>query len=185
MNETKKLNSYRLAKGYDKYFSGQGIDIGCGPDPLDPKVFTSIASIKTYDRVDGDAQTCSNLQNESFDFAYSSHCLEHLPNPKEALQNWIRITKPGGHIVVAVPHEIYYEKNLWPSRFNSDHKVSFRMEPLTIMPRSINVFDLVKDLPAELVSCELLLHHFDFSHFWKDQTLGDAVCQIEFILRKN
>lgn len=188
MYETSKLNNYRLARNYQKYFRGLGIDVGCGNDPLNAQVFGSNAVV-SYDTKEGDGQTCFNIPDESFDFVYSSHFLEHTQDPALALQNWIRICRPNGYIVFAVPHEIYYEKNMWPSRFNSDHKWSFRMEPVTSLPRSINIYDLLAtDIiksHTEIISVELILNNYDFTNFSADQTLGNASCQIEAILHKN
>lgn len=184
MNETSKLNQYRKESGYDSFFYGHGIDIGCGPDILNRSVFTNIESCFGYDIAQGDANLCHNLEGNSFDFVYSSHCLEHMVDAELALKNWIRICKPGGHIIVAVPHEVYYEKNIWPSQFNQDHKHSFRMEQHTILPSSIFVPAFLSRFPVEVVSCLLLISNFDFSRFWEDQTIGSAICQIEFILKK-
>jgi SAM-dependent methyltransferase len=185
MNETRKMNQIRKDKGYDLYFSGNGIDIGCGRDILDDRVFTNIRSVQPYDRPHGDANLMANIEDDTFDFVYSSHCLEHMVDPELALKNWIRICKPGGYVVVAVPHEIYYEKLVWPSYYNPDHKCSFRMEKTTNMPKSIFLEEFFPKFEnVGLVSCELYLVNFDFTKFWQDQTLGDAICQIEFVLRK-
>ena len=137
MNETSKMNHVRKERGYDAYFIGHGIDVGCGSDALSSDAFPAIESVLAYDREQGDANTCENLADEAFDFVYSSHCLEHMHDPKASLRNWIRICKPGGHVVVAVPHEVYYEKLQWPSSYNADHKWSFRMEMISPLPRSI------------------------------------------------
>jgi len=186
MKETSKLNAYRLSKGYENFFKGDGVDIGCGDDALSNIVFPSISSVKPYDLKDGDAQICASLSDNSFDFVYSSHCLEHLISPREGLSNWIRICKPQGHIIFAIPHEIYYEKGLWPSRCNGDHKWSFRMEPSTLLPKSINVYDLLTSFSDQIsvISVDLLLHNFDFTKFYRDQTLGNGVCQIEVVIQK-
>lgn len=185
MNETRKLNAYRKENGYDAYFTGHGIDIGCGPDPLDVSVFTLIKTLKKYDTLQGDANTCENLADNSFDFVYSSHCLEHMHNVHVALKNWIRICKLNGFVVFAVPHEVYYEKNQWPSPFNNDHKFSFRLEPYTVMPKSIWMQELLSEFTnIKVINCSLLLINFDAARFWNDQTLGETVCQIEVILKK-
>ena len=184
LNETSKLNNYRLEHGYDKYFKGRGIDIGCGSDMLSPLVFPSITSIVPYDIEDGDANYCSNLADESFEFVSASHVLEHMVDPCMALSNWIRITKNGGYLVIAVPHEFYYEKNVWPSLYNSDHKWSFRLEEKTVMPKSRNVYDLLKLYRnIEAISVELLLR-MDLTYPMVDQTLGAGICQIECVLKK-
>lgn len=184
MRETSKLNNYRKHAGYDAYFVGHGIDIGSGDDILDKSVFTRIESVLPYDKDQGDANLCQNLADNSFDFVYSSHCLEHMNNVEQAFRNWLRICKPGGHLVVAVPHEVYYEKNIWPSFFNQDHKFSFRLEQHTMLPKSIWVQPFLAHFPVSVLACSLLLFDFDFATYWQDQTVGNAVCQIEFVVKK-
>ena len=187
MHETAKMNKVRLERQYDRIFVGMGIDIGCGNDLLDKNVFKNIKTVLPYDLEQGNAQTCSNLKSNSFDFVYSSHCLEHLDDPFAALNRWVDICKPEGYIVVAVPHEVYYEKGVWPSLYGFQHKWSFRLEDKTSMPKSINVKELLSKLSnrVAVVGTELFLLNFDFARFWEDQTLREAVCQIEFILKKN
>lgn len=184
MNETNKMNLIRKENGYDNYFCGHGIDLGCGNDILNANYFNRIISIQPYDVEHGDANHCANIQDNNYDFVYSSHLLEHMRDPALALKNWIRICKSGGYVIAAVPHEIYYEKMIWPSRYNHDHKYSFRLERTTVMPKSIYVPEFLSTFNAKVVSCELYLLNFDFTKFWEDQTLQDAVCQIEFILQK-
>jgi SAM-dependent methyltransferase len=40
-----------------------------------------------------------------YDFCFASHVLEHIANPLKALQGWIRIVKPGGHIILVLPEK--------------------------------------------------------------------------------
>ncbi len=42
-----------------------------------------------------------------FDFVIASHVLEHLPNPCLALEEFLRIVKPGGIVYLVVPHKDY------------------------------------------------------------------------------
>ncbi len=40
----------------------------------------------------------------SEDFVFSSHMIEHHPNPIAAIKEWYRIIKPNGYIIMVVPH---------------------------------------------------------------------------------
>ena len=43
------------------------------------------------------------FQDESFDFVYSYHTLEHIPNPLQALQEMNRVLKLGGGYMIGTP----------------------------------------------------------------------------------
>ena len=96
-SETNKSYEYRVKKGYGDFFQGRGVDIGCGKAPLSQAVFNGITELVEYDNEEGqsenDGNTCSNLEDGSFDFVYSSHCLEHMDDPYSSYRNWIRTIK--------------------------------------------------------------------------------------------
>lgn len=185
----RRLQDSRFAT---RYFRGNGLDVGGGGDSLAlyREFFPLIKNIFVYDRPHGDAQLLANVADETFDFLYSSHCLEHLRNPREALQNWLRVIRPGGHLVINVPDEDLYEQGQWPSRFNSDHKLSFTIaKPQSWSPVSLNVLDLLGALrnEAELLSLNLVDQGYRQATLPRgiDQTRTPmAECAIEFILRK-
>lgn len=174
----------------NKYFVGYGIDIGGKPDPLSlyKELFCQLKGIKTWDWEDGDAQFLAGVASNSLDFIHSSHCLEHLNKPEEGLQNWFRVIKEGGHLIITVPDEDLYEQGQFPSTFNADHKWSFTIyKQSSWNEKSINVLDLIKTLDntAELLKIELLhsTYRYDLPRF--DQTLTPVgECGIELIIRK-
>jgi len=49
----------------------------------------------------------------SFDYAYSVSVLEHIPEPgdEQALRELARVTKPGGRVVVTLPHAEQYRED--------------------------------------------------------------------------
>lgn len=174
---------------HSSFFVGEGIDIGSGNDPLGnyAQMFPAIESVRAWDIEDGDAQVMKGVDNESFDFVHSSHCLEHMHDPREALRNWLRILRPGGHLIITVPDEDLYELGVWPSRFNSDHKWTFTIyKPHSWSPKSINVVDLIREFGSQISVERLnLLRDFFLEEAairGLDQTLGPvAECSIEFV----
>lgn len=117
--ETAKARDRRLREGwFQKFIIDPGIDIGCGIDPIND----------TFDRWDaiygdGDATFMDGIPDEHYMTVISSHLLEHLHDVKEAVSNWWRILKPGGHLIIVVPHrDLFEEKKELPSLRNSDHK---------------------------------------------------------------
>lgn len=43
--------------------------------------------------------------DNSVDFVFSSHVLEHFFDPIKAIKEWLRVTKQGGYVVIIVPHK--------------------------------------------------------------------------------
>jgi len=193
MWEQSKAAKRRFSDGlfHNRYFVGEGIDIGGKPDPLHQfrGVFPMMREVRTWDLEDGDAQYMEGVPDDRYDFVHSSHCLEHMVDVRTALGHWTRILKPGGYLIVTVPDEDLYEHGEWPSRYNADHKWSFTIcKRSSPMPNSINVVDLVKDF-ADRLELERLQLVTDFFRTWlppdTDQSMTLATeCGIEVIWRK-
>jgi SAM-dependent methyltransferase len=119
--ETRKAHERRLREGwFDKYAPPDqaGLDIGCGLDPLNE-------TFRRYDIIygDGDATELMGIPPGSFWTVYASHILEHIKAPRKAIERWYEVLKPGGHLIMVVPHrDLYERKRLLPSRWNIDHK---------------------------------------------------------------
>ena len=192
MHETSKalirrLNDVRYA---NRYFVGSGVDIGCGDDPLSKysEQFPLMTALRPWDTPDGDAQFMAGVADNTFDFVHSSHCLEHLDDPFEAFTNWVRITKPGGYIVVTIPDEDRYEQGYWPSVFNRWHKTSWTIaKDESWSPGSNNLLAMLFAFAehVETLKVELIDAAFKYTEPRHDQTLhGISECAIEFIVRK-
>lgn len=173
-----------------RWIVGEGVDIGCGPDPLSKLAhyFPLMRSLRPWDLPDGDAMLMAGVADESFDFVHSSHCLEHLIDPFVALANWIRICRKGGHLVVTVPDEDMYEQGVWPSTFNLDHKWTFTiLKSSSWSPRSVSVVRLLEMFQedVEILKIEKLDSGFRYDLPRHDQTLNAvAESAIEFVLKK-
>ncbi|MBI3513178.1 MAG: methyltransferase domain-containing protein, partial [Proteobacteria bacterium] len=103
-----------------------------------------------FDVAEGDANHIARYRApETYDCVHSSHCLEHMRDPPAALAAWWALIKPGGYLVLVVPDEDLYEQGFWPSRFNPDHKATFRLDtPTSWSPVSIELRALVGALPG-------------------------------------
>ncbi len=154
MNETTKTKKLWSDK-HRVIFQGNGIDIGCGPDPIFPDV-------RPFDVEHGDANHITAYVQEQFDFVFSSHCLEHMHDPHRTIQEWFKLVKPGGYMLFIVPDEDLYEQGIFPSIFNTDHKATFTIKKhKSWSPVSVNVLDLVHSLDdGELV--EIVLHDVNY-----------------------
>lgn len=145
MSETAKSYQNRLDEGFfDKYIKGTGVDLGVGridsiygADPVHPDV-------QQWDKDDGDATFMESVADNTYDYVHASHILEHIENPYLALRNWLRILKPGGYLIVLVPHrDLYEKKNRLPSNWNLDHKF-FILPDKEELPHTINLTHLLR-----------------------------------------
>lgn len=192
MKETSKALIRRLhdSRYATRYFRGLGIDIGAGPDSLGIyfQQFPLMTGLRAWDLPDGDAQLMQGVDDDSFDFVHSSHCLEHLRDPAEGFSNWIRICRPGGHIITTVPDEDLYEQGVWPSNFNTDHKTSWTIaKRISWSPASVNVVDFLSGFRSqiEIVGINLVDASYIYDINRVDQTYHSiSECAIEFIVRK-
>jgi SAM-dependent methyltransferase len=183
----RRLHDSRFAT---RYFMGDGVDIGAGPDPLGnyAQLFPGMQSCRAWDMPDGDAQVMESVADNSFDFVHSSHCLEHMVDPAQALGNWLRVLRPGGHLIVTIPDEDLYEQGVFPSTFNDDHKWTFTIAKATSWcERSLNLTDLVTRFAAtaKVLKIELLDATYQNLDQRFDQTLTPVgECAIEMVMRK-
>lgn len=172
---------------YDQYFIGNGIDIGCGDDNIVQFAERfGMTSCRGYDLEDGNAEQCLNLEDQSFDFLHSSHCLEHMEDPYRAMYNWLRVVKTGGYLVITVPDEMMYEKRTWPSVFNKDHKWSFRLNDDPCSDHSIHVMDFFRKFTnARIVSVKYLNEgYYDTDVDLTSLPNQNHECAIEVVLQK-
>ena len=95
-----------------KFARGRLIDLGCGNMPF--RSFVS-GQLIGYDSLDlfprhtlvtyvGDIQNMTMIQDETYDTALCMEVLEHVPDPFRAAREIYRILKPGGILVMSVPH---------------------------------------------------------------------------------
>jgi len=180
LNETSKAMMRRLRDPMfaSQYFVGRAIDVGSGNDPLSRQLgfWPLLKSVDEWDVKDGDAQLMLGVPDNSYDLIYSSHCLEHVHEPLPTLWRWLEVLKLHGHMVVSVPDFEMYERGIWPSRFNPDHKSTFGFE---------RVAELLSSTKCEVIKVERIIAGFDPSlPVSVDQTQTGAECAIEFIVRK-
>ena len=158
MDEALKTNRIRSKEFFTKYLSGRIIDIGAGQDLVIP-------TAERFDIEDGDANYITQYRKtESYDAVHSSHCLEHMFNPVNALNEWWLLVKPGGYLILVVPDEDLYEQGNWPSLFHGDHKNTFRLNKNNSWsPVSFDLEELVKNLPdVQIISSEIQDKYYDY-----------------------
>lgn len=104
-----------------KYLTGSGLEIGAFASPT---LVPLGAKVKYVDRVPashwrdypeyqnikpvnpdviGDGALLTTIPDSSVDYVMCFQMLEHVPNAMEAMKNWIRVMKPSGILIIAIP----------------------------------------------------------------------------------
>lgn len=109
---------------------GRGLDLGCGIY----KAFNHFIGVDNCHHgeqfghvikpdVRSDASDLSLFASNSLDFCFSSHLLEHFPPERvpEILTEWLRVIRPGGHLVLYLPDKALYP-NIGEPGANADHR---------------------------------------------------------------
>jgi SAM-dependent methyltransferase len=159
MKESSKTRQVRSKEFFNTYLNGKVIDIGGGNDAV-------TENAEVFDWEQGDAQHISEYRNkETYDCVHSSHCLEHMKDVPLALSQWWELVKPGGHMIVVVPHEDLFEQKIWPSTFAGGHYATFRLKTEKSWSTvSYDIFDLAKNLPnSSIISSEVQDLNYDYS----------------------
>lgn len=177
VGETSRSFNRRKREGFfQKYCQGEGLDIGYGADLI-------VSGCSGWDLRNGDAQYLASIPDESFDFVYSSHCLEHMHNVRVALKNWFRVVRRGGYLIIAIPHRDLYEKRRrLPSEWNGDHKHMF------LIGRSDypDTLDIIEEIKNSLSSYDFIyVKKCEEGHTIDDPMIhSDGEYQIEIVLKK-
>jgi 2-polyprenyl-3-methyl-5-hydroxy-6-metoxy-1,4-benzoquinol methylase len=160
-------------------FQGRGIEIGGGRIPVTPDCVR-------WDQEQGDVQLLTGISSESFDWVYSSHCLEHLVSPGTAIQRWWDVLKSGGTMRVVVPNEDLYEQSQHPHLYGNDPGSTFTIHKSSRWREaSVNLIDLFTELPNHKI---LSVHTCDFGDDYPvrtpDQNASGAAAHIEILVQK-
>jgi len=105
-SETSKCRA-RLAP----YCAGCGLDLGCGGDPITeqairvdlPQPYARVGAHPT--QLGGPAEDLYWFRDSVLDFVYASHLLEDFDDTEAVLREWLRVLRPGGHLVIYCPDE--------------------------------------------------------------------------------
>jgi SAM-dependent methyltransferase len=97
-----------------KYLKGVGIEIGAhqhpipGIKPIYVDRYQNFAGLQDAVKIECYADACNlPFASNSLDYIATSHLIEHVANPVQALADWYRILRPGGSIYMVVPDKRY------------------------------------------------------------------------------
>lgn len=94
-----------------EYASGDLLEAGSGRSPYRETVMELTTSVTRLD-IDqsrgpdlvGDVQDMDRIEDESYDTVLSTQVLEHVSRPHDAMQEFRRVLREGGILIMTVPH---------------------------------------------------------------------------------
>ena len=120
---------------------GKGLDVGCGLDKISPEAIgIDIAPLPGVNYT-LDARDLFIFDDNQFDYIFSAHVLEDLENPEDTLREWLRVLKPGGYLILYLPHKDYYP-NIGKEGANPAHKHDFLPNDILQILKRICFFDV-------------------------------------------
>ena len=99
-----------------------------------------------------DAVNIQLVENDCYDFCFASHSLEHIANPLKAINEWLRIVKTNGYIIIIVPEKsVCFDHKRNYSKFAtllSQYEKNVGEDDLSTLPEILINHDLTMDAPA-------------------------------------
>lgn len=178
-----------------RYTRGIGLDLGCGPHKAFPH-FIGIDSCKDTElfgismKPDVVVKDCIDLSDsvadESCDFVFSSHLLEHIADYQAALASWWKTLKVGGFLVLYLPDEDEYPRVGEPGA-NIDHKWNVNHGRVLAAMKQVGSFDLVEFEKRNADREYSLLFVFEkregrgvFRHSWMNKKPKKTACVVRY-----
>jgi SAM-dependent methyltransferase len=100
-------------------------------------------------RLIAEAGNLDEVTHDTYDAILASHVLEHLANPLGALAEWRRVVRPGGHLLLIVPHRDGTFDHRRPvtslAHMRDDAERQTGEEDLTHLQEIIELHDLDRD----------------------------------------
>lgn len=144
------------------YCIGYGCDVGFGGDKI-KKDAVGIDLPNPYAHTGSDVVDIScdvingeiPLPDNTFDYVYSSHLIEDLPDTVEGLNKFIRILNTGGTLILVFPDQQLYERicKITGQPLNQYHKhadmgLSFMKEKLKAA--NLKQYEILKESNCEI-----------------------------------
>lgn len=124
-------NAMQFIAATAKHFcKGTGLDIGAGRWPLEG----------AHPIDSGKWHAADYLPGKDWDYIFSSHCLEHLPNPVSTLEYWKTMLRPGGVLFLYLPHP---DMEYWRPQNCRKHLHSWYPEQMATIIRDLGFINVI------------------------------------------
>ena len=113
-----------------QFCKGRGLDVGAGkwclPDARPVELTYGADALR--------------LTRGKWDYVFSSHCLEHLIDPVQAIEHWKTRIRPGGVLFLYLPHP---DMRYWRPQFCRKHKHLFWPADVAAMLEDLGFVDVI------------------------------------------
>lgn len=163
----KRSETSKCRESLKKYCSGDGLDIGFGGDPIVSHAIC-VDLLKPYARyldypqhLHGDAKNLYWFKDCCLNFVYSSHLLEDFEDTGAVLDEWTRVLKVGGVLVLFLPDEKAYREHCRrqgkPPNIHHIHE-DFSLEFIKCILKSRSNLEIIHEkFPTEIYNFELVI----------------------------
>jgi SAM-dependent methyltransferase len=116
------------------------------------KTFNYSQNGKSGNQYIAEAYNLSFAAAESYDFLASSHMIEHSANPLKVLQEWRRVIKLEGVLLIAIPHKNgtfdRYRQTTSIDHLIQDFEQGTNESDFTHLDEILRLHDFTRDLPS-------------------------------------
>lgn len=135
---------------FGKLFKGFGLEVGEDSscvieDDVTRQLRTGIRADKGFNIDSRNPSKLGMFKDNELDFIVCVHYLEHFAYVSEIINEWWRILKTGGCLVIAAPHTEFYGKVGEPN-VNKDHKINLNNDIIEKILKASNIKDYVIDV---------------------------------------
>jgi len=167
IKQKKVSETSKVRDSLARFCVGDGLDIGYGGDSILPTAIcidlpNRYARYKeTPQHLHGDARKLIWFNNNCLDYVYSSHVLEDFDDTRAAIDEWLRVLKPGGRLVLYLPDEQLYQKHCRrQGKIPSTHHVheNFSLDYIKDLIKDRSDLEIEHEMfPVGIYSFELVL----------------------------
>lgn len=119
-----------------QFCQGKGLDVGANKWPLPGAV-----PVELLDGGDAmDLPANPHTATGTWDYVFSSHCLEHLANPIAAIEHWKMRIKKGGVLFLYLPHP---KMTYWLPQNCRKHLHTWEPEQMAQIVRDLGFSDVI------------------------------------------
>lgn len=135
----KEWNAKRAVEWAAGFFCvGDGVDVGAGANPLPGSMPVDLGP-SPYHALN--LPQNENREDGLWQYVFSSHCLEHIPNAHAALSHWVDRLVPGGCLFLYLPH---HDMEYWRPENCHKHVHSFTPSRVAEMVRAVGLIDVIQ-----------------------------------------